>query len=376
MRVMMSGGGTAGHVYPALTVAEELRAAGHSEITFVGTPDGLEARLAREAGVAFVGLRARGFDRARPWTLVTSSVLLAVSTVKAVRLIGRLKPDVVVGFGGYVSIPVGFGALLRRRPLVLHEQNSVPGLANKVLSRWARSVGTTYPDSAAWLAHPHRATVTGNPVRASILSASRERGRAQLGVDDSQRVLLVFGGSRGARHLNQAVSALASELLADPRTVVVHIAGRAEFEDVATRVGEAGPRYRIYDYVDDMGSLLSAADLVVARAGATSIAEITALGRPSILVPYPYATDDHQTLNANSVKEAGAGIVIADADLDGPGFAQALLGLLDDDAARATMCSASSALGHRDAAARLVSLIEAAAKPAGSPTRTNSGGST
>ena len=342
-------------------MAEELRVAGHDPVTFVGARGGPEGRLAREAGLDFLELRARGFDRSRPWTLVTSSVILGISTLKALRLIRTHRPDAVVGFGGYVSIPVGLAAVLTRTPLVLHEQNSVPGLANKVLSRWAVAVGITYERSSAWLRRPERAVITGNPVRSAVLDASRDAGREALGVSDDERILLAFGGSRGARHLNEVLAAAAERLLADSRTVVVHIAGTAEVDEVRKRVAGAGPRYRLLDYVDDMGSLLAAADLVVARAGATSIAEITALGKPCILIPYPYATDDHQTLNARAVSDAGAGVVLPDDELDGEAFVGLLTELLGDEGRRATMSSASLALGRRDAAARLVSLIESAA---------------
>ena len=174
MRILMSGGGTAGHVYPALTVAEQFAAA-PDEVAFVGTPDGLEARIVPAAGVAFRPLAASGFDRARPWTLVTSSLRIAASTARAWRWLGADRPDVVIGFGGYVSIPVGLASALRRIPLVLHEQNSVPGIANRVLSRFAAAVAVTYEESAPRFAHPDRVVVTGNPVRRAVLGA--ETGR-------------------------------------------------------------------------------------------------------------------------------------------------------------------------------------------------------
>ena len=291
MRVLVSGGGTAGHIYPALTVAERL-VAEHDEVVFVGTPNGFESRLVPERGVPFEALEASGYDRARPLTLVTSSVRIALSTFRAWRRIGERRPDVVVGFGGYVSIPVGFAAVLRRVPLVLHEQNSVPGLANRVLSRWAHSVGVTYEESAARLAHPSRARVTGNPVREGILAASRTKGREALGLPPDALVLLVFGGSRGARHLNTAVSALRKRLLAiDGAACRARCRSRGVRHRDASRsaqdaTGDA-ERFVVLDYVDDMGSAICAADLVVGRAGATSIAELTVLGAPCILVPYP-----------------------------------------------------------------------------------------
>ena len=199
----MSGGGTAGHIYPALTVAEEL-AGEHDEVSFVGTPDGLEARLVPAAGIPFRSLDARGFDRSKPWTLVTSGLRIMASAVRAWRWMGEAPPDVVIGFGGYVSIPVGIAAAVRGVPLVLHEQNSVPGMANRLLSRWATAVGVTYAESVPRLAKPERASISGNPVRANVLAADRDRGRESLGLPDDAVVLLAFGGSRGAQHLNSA----------------------------------------------------------------------------------------------------------------------------------------------------------------------------
>lgn len=342
-----------------MTVAERLRAEGH-EVAFVGTPDGLEARLVEEAGIAFFGVQARGFDRARPLTLITSSALLLRSLSRARSLIRTWGPDVVFGFGGYVSLPVGFAALIRRVPLVLHEQNSVPGLANRVLSRWARAVGVTYEASIEHLAHPERAVVTGNPVREAVLRADRERGRAALGLDPDATVLLVFGGSRGARHLNETFAGMASRLAALTSLQVVHVAGRIEAAPVAERVaselGDVSGRYNVADYIDGMGDAIAAADLVVARAGATSIAEITAIGRASVLVPYPYATDDHQTLNARAVADAGGALVFADAEIDGAPFAEAVTGLLEDADRRDGMARAAAMLGRRDADERVAAL--------------------
>ncbi len=350
-------------------MAEELSAGGHDEVLFVGTPDGLEARLVPESGVAFSALPARGFDRSRPWTAVTSSVVIVASALRAVRLLRKYRPDAVLGFGGYVSIPVGLAARIVRVPLVLHEQNSVPGLANRVLSRWAHAVALTFPRSTVRLKHPERAALTGNPVRSAVMDASRDRGRALLGVPADGLVLLAFGGSRGARHLNAALVALSERLEEVPNLYVVQIAGPAEAATVRTALpaagGWVGDRWQVIEYVDDMGSALAAADLVLARAGATSLAELAVLGRPAILVPYPYATDDHQTTNAASFAEAGAAEVIADAELDTPRFGDTLLRLLQDAKARATMAAASKRLAHPDAAARVAQMARDAAVAGG-----------
>ena len=343
-------------------MAERL-VAEHDEVVFVGTPNGFEARLVPERGVPFLALEASGYDRARPLTLVTSSLRIALSTFRAWRRIGAKRPDVVIGFGGYVSIPVGFAAVLRRVPLVLHEQNSVPGLANRVLSRWARSVGVTYEESAERLAHPSRARVTGNPVREEVFDASRTKGRHALGLPPDALVLLVFGGSRGARHLNTAFTALRKRLLAIEGLYVVLVAGRAEYETVrAALAGSAvEERFVVLEYVDDMGSAICAADLVVGRAGATSIAELTVLGAPCVLVPYPYATDDHQTKNARSMVDHGAAVLIRDDELDGQRFGDEVVRLLLDPRQRARMAAASLAMGRRDATAGVIRLAREAA---------------
>lgn len=360
MRVLISGGGTAGHIYPALAVAGRLAADGH-DITFVGTPEGLEARLAGDAGLPFVGVRAAGFDRGNPLTLLSSGARVLVSSLRAARLIGTRRPDVVCGFGGYVSLPVGLAAALMRVPLVLHEQNSVPGLANRVLSRWARSVGVTYQSSVRFLRHPERGVVTGNPVRDDILAADRERGRAQFGLAHDAVVLLVFGGSRGARHINETFTDMAADLMAVPSLQVLHSAGRIEAASVAARVSEAldgdVSRYTVVDYIEAMGDAIAAADVVVSRAGATSIAEITAIGRAAVLVPYPYATDDHQTLNARAVADAGGAVLVADAELDTERFRDEVLNLVREPSRRSAMAQASAALGRRDATDRVVALV-------------------
>ncbi len=343
-----------------------LLAGEHDTVTFVGTPDGLEARIVPEAGVLFRALPARGFDRARPWTVVTSAVLTASSALRMWWEMGRKRPDVVVGFGGYVSIPVGLAAAARGVPLILHEQNSVPGLANRLLSRWARTVAVTYPESASYLKYPARAVVTGNPVREAVLASSREEGRRSMGLPPEVRVLLVFGGSRGARHLNSAIVALAPELMELDGLRVVHVAGRAEAdvvrEELANASGFDVERWMVYDYIDDMGAALASADLVVCRAGATSIAELTALGVPAVLVPYPYATDDHQSKNAASMVNRGAARLVTDSQLDEPLFSRVVMGLLGDTQARASMSAASRALGAPDAAARAAELVRSAAR--------------
>ncbi|MCL4079105.1 undecaprenyldiphospho-muramoylpentapeptide beta-N-acetylglucosaminyltransferase [Coriobacteriia bacterium Es71-Z0120] len=361
MRFLLSGGGTAGHIYPALTVARILEQDGRDEVIFVGAPDSLEARLVGEAGIRFVGLPAAGFDRARPITLVTSGARVVSSVARGVALIWKERPDAVVGFGGYASLPVGIAAALTKTPLVVHEQNSVPGLANRFLSRFAQAVAVTYPGSVKHLKRPERAVVTGNPVREQIRSADRSRGREALGLAGDSTVLLVFGGSRGARHINEALVRIWPRLASVDGLQVVHVAGRIEAASVAEAMAAAlsasDGRYQLHEYIDDMGSAIAAADVIVSRAGATSLAEITAIGRAAVLVPYPYATDDHQTLNARAVAAAGAALVVPDAELDGEAFVDAVMRLVSDARLREEMAAASAKLGRPDAGERVAALV-------------------
>jgi UDP-N-acetylglucosamine--N-acetylmuramyl-(pentapeptide) pyrophosphoryl-undecaprenol N-acetylglucosamine transferase len=361
MRVVISGGGTAGHVNPALAVAAEL-VAERDDVLFVGTPDGLEATLVPRAGLDFVGLPAHGFDRARPITALTAALSVTASAIRALRVLHGFRPDVVVGFGAFVSVPVGLAAWLLRIPLVIHEQNSVPGLANRFLSRLAVAACITYRESASRFART-RSVLTGNPVRREVLDADAARGRRSLGVAENDVVLLVFGGSRGARHLNQAVLAASDRLLEIADISVVHVAGPLEAQAVQEGVPDnARRRWQVHPYLDDMGDVLAASDLVIARAGATSIAEITVLGKPAVLVPYPYATDDHQTMNAASLLSAGAAVLVKDEELDDDAFTSTVTGLLRDPDRRASMAGASAALGHRDAASAVAAVVRSAAR--------------
>lgn len=345
-------------------MAGRLADGGH-DVAFVGTPHGLEARLVPEAGIEFFSVPSKGFDRSRPWTLLTAGLTVLASLMRAIALVRRYHADVVAGFGGYVSLPMGVAAVLTRTPLVLAEQNSVPGLANRVLSRWAHAVGVTYEDSRAHLKRPERAVLTGNPVRSAVLVADRVVGRMALELPAAALVLLVFGGSRGARHINDTMVALWPHLVDIDGLQVVHVAGRIEAASVQERIEAAGDpegRYHVFEYLDGMGDAIAACDAIVARAGATSIAEITAIGRAAVLVPYPYATDDHQTLNARAVGEGGGAIVVADSELEMPAFEEALRGLLTDAGLRERMAAASKALGRPHAVQELAALITGAAR--------------
>ncbi|MBQ6395028.1 MAG: undecaprenyldiphospho-muramoylpentapeptide beta-N-acetylglucosaminyltransferase [Atopobiaceae bacterium] len=366
--VAIAAGGTAGHINPALALAEELTARGH-RVTFYGQATRLEAKLVPAAGYPFVPVDVSGFDRERPWTLVTA----LIKTMTARRALGKRfastgAPDVAIGFGAYVELPLLNWCIKNSVPVLIHEQNSVVGLANRSLASKCASVCISFPAAAdAFIrsgAEKERIVLTGNPVRSSVVTASREGGRASIGATDGSTVLLVFGGSLGAAHLNDAVAALKDELLSRPELIVVHSTGAGDFERVSTALAlspEERERYRVMPYIDNMGEMLAAADLVVSRAGASSLAEISAIGVPSILVPYPHATEDHQTTNASFLVDRGAALMIPDSELDDTRFHDMLVGLLDDSDTRSDMRERALASATAPAVSLLADEVEKAA---------------
>lgn len=368
LEVAIAAGGTAGHINPALALAEELRDRGH-HVRFFGQTAKLEGRLVPEAGFELVPVVVSGFDRARPWTLVSSLARMRRAQGRlARRFSAEGAPDVAVGFGAYVEMALLNCCHRLGVPYVLHEQNSVAGLANKALAPHAAAVCISVPAARAVFEREGRpapsVVLTGNPVRRSVVRASRAAGRAAFGVRDDQTMLLVFGGSLGAAHINEAVARLKAELLARPDLVVVHSTGADGFDQTVSALVLAPAeqlRWRVMPYISNMGEALAAADLVLSRAGASSIAEIAAVGVPSVLVPYPHATADHQTVNARFLTDVGAAELVPDARMDGPEFAETLLGLVDDPARRSAMREAALGLGQSRAAAALADQVEAAA---------------
>lgn len=370
--IAIAAGGTAGHINPALALGQELRDRGH-EVRFYGTVKGMESRLVPEEGFSFQGLDVSGFDRSRPWTGVTALVKMRAARRILLEQFGREgAPVAAVGFGAYVAFPLADAAASLGVPLVLHEQNSVPGLANKALAKHAAVLALTYPSSQELFegrVGPRTQVVAcGNPVRRSVLSATREEGRERLGIPADATVLLAFGGSLGARHLNRALARLKGELLGRPDVYVLHATGARDHDDAMEALaltGDEAVRWRVMPYIDDMGACLAAADAVLSRSGASSVAEIAARCVPCVLVPYPHATADHQTTNARFMVEAGGAVLVKDDLLDDEAFDRAVLALVDDPDRRGAMRAALEGLGQAQAASRLADAVERAARDCG-----------
>jgi UDP-N-acetylglucosamine--N-acetylmuramyl-(pentapeptide) pyrophosphoryl-undecaprenol N-acetylglucosamine transferase len=369
VNVVIAGGGTAGHVFPALALADRLSQDGDA-VTFVGSPDGQEATRVPAAGYPFHAVAASPVKREFSVATVGAPIV-AMRSAKACRPLVR-DADVVVGVGGYVSVPAVLAARLARRPIVLHEQNAIPSLANRSLARLATAIGVSFGRSR--VAFPARARVelTGNPVREMIgrVPANRSALAAEawetLDLLPDRSTVVVLGGSQGALSLDRSVAAmLEATPIRDRDDVQLLVLTGPSHGAVVSEVaaGSMALRVRVVPFLDRMDLALAIADLAVARAGAGHIAELTACGVPSILVPYPHATGNHQEANARELVGVGAASLYLDEDLSGPGLSMRILGLIDDGARREAMAKASASWGRPDADRRLAALVREVAGP-------------
>ncbi|PRP90338.1 UDP-N-acetylglucosamine transferase [Enhygromyxa salina] len=352
LRVMIAGGGTGGHLFPGIALAEQVRLSG-GEVRFVGTERGIEARVVPDQGygldlIEVSGIKGRGIKG-----LIKGLLRLPRAWLQSRRIIREFKPDVVVGVGGYASGPIVATAWLMRRPTAILEQNSVPGVTNRILGKLVRRVFATFPDSAGHF--PARKVVeAGNPIRAA-LTERLERAREQAREQGTSPRLFVFGGSQGARALNSAMvdsAAALSEAL--PGLEIWHQTGQKEIERVRQGYADAGlhePRVRVVSFIEDMSEPYAWCDLVLCRAGATSLAELAAVGCPALLVPFPHATDDHQTHNARSLVDVGAALMIPERELDGARLVAQITTLLGDPSELARMRDSMLAAAKPRAAA-------------------------
>jgi undecaprenyldiphospho-muramoylpentapeptide beta-N-acetylglucosaminyltransferase len=360
---LIAGGGTGGHVVPAIAIGQALVERGHAvgSIHFVGSSRGLERRMVPEAGFDVTLLPGRGIARRLTIDNVGAVAGLAGALAQAFILVARLRPSVVVSVGGYASVAGALAAIAWRVPLVVAEQNAVPGLANRLAGRFAAACAVSFPGTAL-----PRAVVTGNPVRAEVLAVDRTgpgrvAARAALELPADRFVVVVAGGSLGAYRLNEAVVRLAGAWAGRSGVAIRHVVGERDFDAISAEAPTSMPGGLIYQQIgfeDRMGLALAAADVAVQRAGASTISELTAVGLASILVPLPGAPGDHQTANASRLAEAGAAIVIPDAELDAARLGAALEHLIDDGDARHAMASAARELGRPGAAEAVAVLAE------------------
>lgn len=362
LRLLIAAGGTGGHVYPGIAVAEEWRRRHpDSEVVFVGTSRGLESTAVPQAGFTLRTIAARGIPRRIGIGLIRAAWAAAQSLVQASALLRELRPHVVVVTGGYVSGPVGLVAKLRGIPVVVQEQNSVPGATNRWLNLIADEVHISFVESRSYFRRRNNLKVTGNPIRRSLLRQDRTSAYETLRLDPHRSTLLVFGGSRGAASINRAFQDALPRLTRLQNLQVLWQTGKEEAAAIRERVRGLSIPVHVLPYVDHMEKAYAVADLAICRAGAMTIAELTACGVPAILVPYPHATHDHQTVNARGLAERGAAEVIRDSDLTPDDLAKRIIQLFQDESRLRRMARNARAFSRTNAAERLVASIEALA---------------
>ena len=351
MRILIAGGGTGGHLYPGIALGRELlRRDPAAEVSFVGTAAGIESRVVPREGFALDLIRVAGLKGKGRAERLRGFLLLLTAAADAWRVISKRRPDVVVGVGGFASGPVLALAAVRGYPTMLLEQNALPGITNRLLARVVRAAAVNFEDALSYF--PRTGFVAGNPVRPEFFAAQNEE------TNDTGRVL-ICGGSQGAHAINVAMVAAASRLAATGlQLAITHQTGERDLELVRTAYAGAGLAARVEAFIFEIDRAMKAADLVICRAGATTLAELAASGRPAILVPLPTATDDHQRKNAEVLGRAGAGLVIEERDLSGERLAATIAMLVADPDRRRQMSAAARTLARPDAAARIADRVE------------------
>lgn len=349
MKVIIAGGGTGGHVFPAISIAEEIVSRGpENEVLFVGTKRGMENKLVAQRGYEIKHISSGGIVGKGIFKSVLGVFSAAVGIIQSTFIIRSFKPDAVLGVGGYVSGPVVLSASILTVPTAICEQNSIPGVTNRILSKFVKKIFTTFQGCEKFFAKD-KITLTGNPIRKDILTPGLKSDNT------ASFTCLVFGGSQGAKRLNSSVpEALARIDLRDLK--VVHQTGAYDLKNVEDFYNEHNISAEVLTFIDDMAGAYARSDFVIGRAGAGTVAEITALGKPALLIPFPYATHNHQFENANVLERAGAALLIRDEDATAENLAQALQ-VLQDKAKLKEMALRSRALGKPGAAAQIVDEI-------------------
>ena len=357
MRVLIAGGGTGGHLYPGIALARELlRRDPATEIRFVGTAAGIEARVVPREGFALDLIRVAGLKGKSRAERLSGFLLLPFAAIDAWRVISRLRPDVVVGVGGFASGPVLAMASLRRYPTMLLEQNALPGVTNRLLAPLVRAAAVNFEEALAYF--PRTGFVAGNPVRPEFFQPTEKEPNEKTDTPRTAAQVLIFGGSQGAHAINVAMVAAASRLAATGlELAITHQTGERDLDLVRGAYERAGLQARVEAYIFEIDGEMKAADLVICRSGATTLAELTAAGRAAILVPLPNSTDDHQRKNAEVLGRAGAALVIEEREL-GDRLANEIAGLVGDRARLSKMKEISRSMAKPDAAARIADRVE------------------
>jgi len=346
MRPLLAGGGTGGHVIPALAIANELKKSFAAEMLFIGTARGIENRLVPAAGYPLQLVRVGALKNVSLITRARTAFDLPRAVWDASRMLNEFAPDVVIGVGGYASGPAMLAAVVKHIPTLAFEPNVVPGFANRVVARFVSGAAVHFEETAKYFRH---AEVTGVPVRHAFFDIPTKRGGTPT--------LLVFGGSQGAHAINEAMRRCLPELRRQaPGIHIIHQTGERDYNDALAAYQPLGESAEVYKFIEDMPMAFARADLLVCRSGASTVAEITAAGKPAIFVPFPHATDDHQRVNALALERAGAAVLVEESKLEGVWLAETIAALLGDSARLARMSESARSLAHPNAARDIAAL--------------------
>ena len=353
MKLLLAGGGTGGHVYPAIAIANKIKEHNPDcEILFVGTKNGIESEIVPKAGFELKTVTVQGFKRKIDLDNIKRVFKLCKGLEQSRRIVKKYKPDIVIGTGGYVSGPVLFNAAMNKRVTIVHEQNSFPGVTNKILSKVATKVLTSFEDSHKRFpeASQDKLVLTGNPVRKEILNSRKFIARKNLGISEDKKMVLCYGGSGGSEEINDAMR-LVIENMVKEDVAFIFATGKVYYDEFIETIKdiELKPYQRVMPYLDNMADGLAASDIVIGSAGAISLAEITALGKPSIIIPKAYTAEHHQEYNAKSIESQGAGIAILEKDLTPQSLNEAVFKLLGDKELLIDMANNAKKIGKPEA---------------------------
>ncbi|NLM98022.1 MAG: undecaprenyldiphospho-muramoylpentapeptide beta-N-acetylglucosaminyltransferase [Halanaerobiaceae bacterium] len=364
MKIIITGGGTGGHIYPALAVARALREKGW-EVQYLGSRGGLEGSLVPEEGFDYKEVEAAPLPRKISLKLAGAAIKTLKGLTASYRIIKKFKPDIVFGTGGFVAGPVVLAATMLKVPTLIHEQNVYPGFTNKLLARRVSAVALNFAAAEEYFPKGIRTRFvhTGNPIREAIIKTDRNSGLIKLKLESNRKTLLVFGGSQGAMSINKAMLDVYKYYENSRQIQIIQITGQKNYRKVLDDINEKGidlektRHFKILPYLKEMEYAYAVAELVIYRAGATGIAEITAKGLPAILIPYPFAAENHQEYNARNLEKHGAAEVILDKDLSGSLLIEKIESMINDEEKLARMAASSKEMGNREALDNIVNLI-------------------
>lgn len=367
LHVLLTGGGTGGHIYPAIAVYERLaKDSDVDRISYIGCDKNLEKKIAEENGIDFYSVSVSGMPRKLGIALLKWTCQLGISIVKAILILSRIKPDVILGTGGYVSAPVLISAKILKIPFGIHEPDANPGIVNRLMAPYAEFVSIAF-SGAKQKMKTSKTFLNGNPLRLDFSTSNRETSIQALGLNINKKTLLVIGGSQGAKSINTAVLEAVEELSKND-IQIIHQAGAKNYDSYIKELEERNinpsnyPNYMVRPFFSNMPEVMAVADIALSRAGSLSISEICLNGLPSILIPYPYAAADHQRKNAREMETAGASMYIEDSELNGQTLYSKVIELLKDNEKLSEMRNISSSLAKSEAAEQIISLLKVSVK--------------